>query len=125
MKKIISIALILMASSVIATEKTNRPNPKVLWQLNQQESDLRKAKGELFLRNRQIKDSTKRLTDLSNKYSDLVSSHRELQGQYQILWYQNQQLINSIKKGGNLTPEIAKRIKKMNGRLPASTPKKK
>lgn len=118
--KISALLLTLTLSfSIFAKDQDKRIDPN---ELAKYESKLRKVEGELYLRNKQVLNSTKQIKQLNNMYSSLMSQHRQLTGEAQYLKFQNDQLIHALKKADSYTPELAEKMKKLKGRLPASIP---
>jgi chromosome segregation ATPase len=123
MKKMITLLVLILSTYTFAANQA-----EVQTQLNlvsKYESEARKYKSELYLRNKQVKNSTKQLVSINNEYSKLSSSYRQLAGEAQYLKFQNEQLINELKKLNSFTPELAKKMDSLKGRLPASLRTKK
>lgn len=111
-----------LSTSILAKDTSKRIDPNTLAKY---ESQIRKAQSELHIRNKQVATSTKQLGQLNNMYSKLMSEYRQLAGEVQYLKFQNDQLVNALKKVDSFTPELADKMKKYQGRMPASVKSKK
>ena len=120
------ITVAISVSSMTAMSNEDKTSAKAhMNRLSVYESNIRKVKSELHLRNKQVETSTKQIKQLNNMYSGLMSQYRQLANQVQYLKYQNDQLIGALKKADSYTPELAKKVKKYEGRMPASVQPKK
>jgi predicted nucleic acid-binding Zn-ribbon protein len=118
MKKMITLLVLILSTYTFA--KDNTAMEKSLNTISSYESKVRKYNSELRASNKQLKVTTKNFMELNNEYSKLNSDYRQLAGEVQHLKFQNDQLIQELTKAGSYTPELAKKVESLKGRLPAS-----
>jgi predicted nuclease with TOPRIM domain len=123
MKKMMALLVLIISTYTFAGPKKDFQD--TMNKMSEYESKLRKSQAELMLKTAQVDKSTKQLMQLNNEYSLLSSRYRQLAGQVQYLKFQNDQLIEALKSADSFTPELAKKVDSLKGRLPASTVPKK